>query len=42
MDEVIPDLVEFITNEFIFEGAGENSQQAIADNRKHRKYPWAH
>ena len=41
-DEVVPDLVEAITNEYIFERAGENSQQAIADNRKHRKYPWAH
>ena len=39
MDEVVPDLVEAITNEFVHEGAGENTQQAIADNRKHRKYP---
>jgi len=42
MDEVVPDLVEGITNEFIFEGAGETTQQAIADNRKHRKHPWNH
>jgi len=42
MDEVVPDLVEFITGEFTFEGAGDNTQQAIADNRKHRKCPWAH
>jgi len=42
MDEVVPDLVEAITNEFVHEGAGENRQQAIADNRKHRKHPWNH
>jgi len=41
MDEVVPDLVEFITSEFVLEGAGKNTQQAIADNRQHRKHPWA-
>jgi len=42
MDEGVPDLVESITSEFTFQAAGENTQQAIADNRKHRKHPWAH
>jgi len=41
-DEVVPELAEFITNEFVLEGAGENTQATIADKHKHRKCPWAH
>jgi len=42
IDEVVPDLVKFIQNKFIYEGAGEDTQGVIRDNRKHRKYAWAH
>jgi len=42
MDEVVPNLMESIENEYIYEANGENSLALIKANRFHRKYPWAH
>jgi len=42
MDEVVPDLVEAITNEFVHVAPGKDTEDEIKRNRMHRKYPWAH
>jgi len=40
-DEVVPDLVDSITNEHVYCAPGENTAALIKGNRFHRKYPWA-
>jgi len=42
IDEVVPDLVEAITSDYVLEGPGEDTEGIIKRNRMHRKYPWAH